>query len=64
MGKPLHSQKHHRLGASYGFDQPTSYIKPVYFIKLFQLSENQTCCNLMKQLASSLHAVHNLQQVG
>ncbi len=47
MGKPLHSHKHCRLGASYGFEQPTSYIKPVYFIKLYQLSENQTCCNLI-----------------
>ncbi len=40
--------------------------------KLYQVREHQSCCNLifadllqklMKQLASSLHAVHNLQQV-
>ncbi len=47
-------------------------IKPVDFIKLDQVCEHQTCCNLifadllqklMKQLASSLHAARNLQQV-
>ncbi len=46
----VHSQKHHRLDASCGFYRPdaicqTSCIKPVDFIKLHRVCEQQTCCN-------------------
>ncbi len=41
-----------------------SCIKPVGFIKLHQVCEHETCCNLIfmliKQLTSSLHVVCNL----
>ncbi len=73
----LHSQKRHRLDASCGFYRPdascrqqvvsslltsSSCIKSVN-IRLAATWYLQTCCKLMKQLASSLHAVRNLQQV-
>ena len=65
----LHSQKRHRLEASCGFYRPDAIcqkvvsIKPVDFIRLAATWYLHTCCKLMKQLASSLHAVHNFQQV-
>ena len=44
----IHSQKRHRLDASCGFYRPdASCIKPVDFIKLHQVCEHQTCCNLI-----------------
>ena len=44
----LHSQKRHRLDASCGFYRPdTSCTKPVDFIKLHQICEHQTSCNLI-----------------
>ena len=45
------NQKHHRLDASSGFYQLVSIVnkcsKSVNFIKLQQVCENQTCCNLI-----------------
>ena len=48
----IHSQKRHRLAASCGFYRlaaslSTSCSKLVNFIKLQQVCENQTCCNLI-----------------
>ena len=63
----LHIQERHRLDASCGFSRLdvsllSSCIKPISFIKFYQVCENQTRCNLifqdflqaLKQLASSL----------
>ncbi len=71
------SQKRHRFDASCGFHLPDascqqSCIKPVDFIKLHQICEHQSCCNLIladllqvdkNNLHASVHAVRNMQQV-
>ena len=48
----LYSWKRHRLDASCGFYHlhasfSSSYNKPVGFIKLNRVCDNQTCCNLI-----------------
>ena len=68
----LHSQKRHRLEASCGFYQPDTSCQQVvsslltssslWTSDLLQLI-NLIFADLLQQLASSLHAVRNLQQV-
>ncbi len=42
------AKKRHRLDTNCGFYRPdASCIKPVDFTKLNQVSEHQTCCNLI-----------------
>ncbi len=63
---PVHSQKRHRLNASCGFYRPDAIRQQVVYQAcwLHQVASSLwTSDFLMKQLASSLHAVRNLQQV-
>ena len=58
----VHSQERHRVDASCGFYQPDASCQQIAS-NLLTSSSCIESMNTMKQLASSLHAVHNLQQV-